>query len=378
MRTGMVCLLLAVICVASPATAQEKSPPAESLKISSDGSIEHVGGAKNGVIIRYWQVNHEEPATLVKELQPFLGADVKMTPRGKNMIRVEAPSAKWEVIEKLLDVIDVPEPQVYVEAKIIEIKYDSNLEFGFEAGYDRGQASPAGWPFFQAFTGNFNPESYLNAIATSSPFIGGTFGFKTADADWVAKHGEVTYILRALQERGSAEILSQPAILAMQGQKASITTGLKFPIQSTDVRGNQTFVTTKFEQTGIKLDITPKLVGRSYVTLSIKAEDSQITDEVPGPGGTINPVISERSATTEVNVRDGETIIIGGLLSRSKLEAKAGLPFISDIPIIGYAFSSTNWQEVKAELVFFITPKIIKRREQTVILPPGEKRRLSQ
>jgi type II secretory pathway component GspD/PulD (secretin) len=379
MRTGTVCLLLVVAALVCPtAFAQGKAaPPAESLKISADGSIEHVGGDKDGVIIRYWQVNHDQPPNLVKEIKPFLGKDVIMTPRGQNMIRIEAPRSKWEVIEKLLDVIDVPEPQVYVEAKIIEIKYDSNLEYGFEPNYDRSKAG-AGWPFFQAFTGNFNPESYLNAIATSSPFIGGTFGFQTTDPDWVAKHGEVTYILRALQERGSAEILSQPAILAMQGQKASITTGLKFPIQSVDVRGNQTFVTTKFEQTGIKLDITPKLVGRSYVTLSIKAEDSQITDEVPGPGGTINPVISERSATTEVNVRDGETIIIGGLLSRSKLEAKSGLPFISDIPIIGYAFSSTNWQEVKAELVFFITPKIIKRHEQSVILPPGERKRLSK
>ena len=145
-----------------------------------------------------------------------------------------------------------------------------------------------------------------------------------------------------------------------------------------EVRGNQTFVTTKFEKTGIQLDITPNLVGRSYVLMSIKAEDSQITGEVTGPAGAQNPIIAERTAETEVNIRDGETIIIGGLLSNSTVERKSGLPLIMDIPLVGLLFSSTKIEEVKSELVFFITPRIIKRREQAIILPPGEKRRIGE
>ena len=118
------------------------------------------------------------------------------------------------------------------------------------------------------------------------------------------------------------------------------------------------------------------LVGREFVTLEIKAEDSQITERVPGPEGSINPVISSRSAETKVNVRDGETIIIGGLLSSATIESKAGIPIISDIPIIGFLFSSTRTQEVKGELVFFITPRIIKRQEATIIVPPIERDRI--
>ena len=376
MRTGAVSLLLlTVVLLAAPSGVLAEDPPAEpEIKVNRDGSIE-----RGDLVTRYWQVNHESPATLGQELLLYVGSkDVKIAPKSQNILRIEAPREKWPIIESLLEVLDVPAPQVYVEAKIIEIKYDSNLEFGFEGSYDRRKATDAAQPFFGSFGANFNPESYLESLGTGTIFQGGTFNFKTVGTRNVAGHGEYSYIVRALQSRGSAEILSQPSIIAAQGKKASITTGLRFPVQSVDIRSGQTIVTTKFEKTGIKLDIEPKLVGRDYVNLSIKAEDSQVTERIAGPSGSLNPVISERTAATEVTVRDGETIIMGGLLSSSTIESKQGLPFISDIPLIGLLFSSNRTQEVKSELVFFITPRIIKRKEQTVILPPGESHRLGR
>ncbi|MCU0726459.1 MAG: type II and III secretion system protein [Planctomycetes bacterium] len=388
MRKGSILLLSLLLLFVSTAAGQEPAPvpapaaapgggspagPApETLAVEEDGAI-----SREGRVTRYWQVNHESPATLQKELESFLGADVKLMPKSQNILRIEAPKEKWPVVEKLLEVLDVPTPQVYVEAKIIEIKYDNNLELGVEATYDRREGTDASQPFFGKFTGNFNPESYLESVGTSTPFTGGSFEFETV-GDSTAKRGEYTYILRALQERGSAEILSKPSIIAMQGKKAMITTGLNYPVQTVEVRGNQTFVTTKFEKTGIQLEITPQLVGRTFVSLAIMAKDSQITERVPGPEGSLNPVISERSANTEVSVRDGETIIIGGLLTSSTMESKRGLPLLSDIPLLGYLFSATRTQEVKSELVFFITPRIIKQREQSIILPPSERLRLNQ
>jgi type II secretory pathway component GspD/PulD (secretin) len=372
MRAGMVCLGLGFLALVSLDAIAQEVPAEPEIQILRDGAIK-----TKGLVTRYWQVNYEEPAAILKELQTYVGKDVKVSATSMNILRIQAPAEKWPIIEQLLDVLDVPAPQVYVEAKIIEIKYDSNLEFGFEGSYDRRAATDGAQPFFGAFTGAFNPESYIESLGTGSPWQGGTFDFKTV-GDSVLKHGEYTYIFRALQSRGMVEILSQPSIIAMQGKKASITTGLKFPVQSVEVKGTQTYVTTKFEQTGITLDIEPKLIGRNYVSLSINASDSQITDYVQGPEGSQNPVIAQRSAKTDVSVRDGETIIIGGLLSSSTLESKVGLPLISDIPLIGYLFSSVKSQEIKAELVFFITPRIIKRKEQTVILPPGERSRVNR
>jgi type II secretory pathway component GspD/PulD (secretin) len=371
MRTGTVCLLCTVLVLTAwPALGQGK--PGTEVVVARDGSIEH-----QGKVTRYWQVNHQEPASLAIELKLYVGKDVDIAAKGLNTLRIDAPKEKWPIIEKLLSVLDEPAPQVYVEAKIIEIRYDHNLEFGMEATYDRRKAEDATQPFFGSFTGAFNPESYLEAIGTNQPFQGGTFNFDTV-GESVKDNGYYSYVFRALQGRGMVEILSQPSIIATQGKKAIITTGLRFPIQSAEVRGNQTIVTTKFEQTGIKLEIEPTLIGRSFVSLNILAEDSQINDYVPGPGGTLNPVIAERTAKSEVGVRDGETIIIGGLLSSSTLEEKTGIPLIMDIPLIGYLFSSMKTQEIKAELVFFITPRIIKRQEQAVILPPGERNRLNR
>ena len=269
MRTGMVCLLSTLmVLTALPAFGQNQKPPDDTITVGRDGSIE-----QKGIVTRYWQVNHEQPAVLAKELQSFLGNGVKIVAKGLNSLRIDAPSEKWPIIEKILDVLDEPAPQVYVEAKIIEIRYDSNLEFGFEGTFDRRDATDGAQPFFGSFTGAFNPESYLEAIGTDQEFQGGTFDFKTVGKNSVAKNGSYEYIFRALQGRGMVEILSQPSIIATQGKKATITTGLRFPVQSVEVKGNQTIVTTKFEQTGIKLEIEPKLIGRSFVTLGIKAED---------------------------------------------------------------------------------------------------------
>jgi len=383
MRTGTVCLLLAALLLpAAPALADEAKKPAEKpeekpedqIRIDRDGTIE-----AEGRLIRYWQVNHVDPGRLGQELMvysKFLGDDVQIQAQGpKNILRIEAVPEKWPLIEELLDVLDVPEPQVFVEAKIIEIRHDSNLEFGVEALYDRRKAVEAAQPFFGSFRGNFNPETYLENLGTSTPFQGGEFDFRTVGSRNVAEHGEYSYIVRALQERGSAEILSKPSIIATQGKKATITTGEKFPVSSVSLRGSQTTVSTKFEQTGIKLEITPTLVGREAVTLEIFAEDSQVIERIAGPEGSQQPVISTRSARTQVNVRDEQTIIIGGLLTNSTIESKTGLPFFSDIPLLGYLFSATRTREVKAELIFFITPRIIKRQEASIIVPPGERRR---
>ncbi|MEN8150113.1 MAG: type II and III secretion system protein [Planctomycetota bacterium] len=394
MRTGGVCLLLALWIAGSapaafgqakkppapkPKPAAKKAPTAPRLKILEDGSIE-----TDKAIIRYWQVNHKAPAALAIECmtyQEFLGKDVVFDDktRGQNILRVQAPPEKWPLVSRLLDLLDVPEPQVFVEARIIEIKYDSNLEFGVEAIYDRRAATDAAQPFFGKFVGNFNPESYLESLGTGVPWGGGAFEFNTANKRWVAEHGEFSYIFRALQERGSAEILSKPSIIATQGKKATIITGTKFPVQTVALRGNQPTVSTTFENTGIKLEIEPMLIGRSSVTLSIVAEDSQVTEVIPGPEGSLQPVISNRRAETQVSVRDGETIIIGGLLTTSTIESKSGLPFLQDIPLLGYLFSATKTKEVKGELVFFIQPQIIKRSvDQELIVPPSERRRVGE
>ena len=121
------------------------------------------------------------------------------------------------------------------------------------------------------------------------------------------------------------------------------------------------------------------LIGRTAVTLNIVAEDSQITEVIPGPEGSLQPVISKRNAQTQVSVRDSETIIIGGLLTTSTIESKSGLPLIQDIPLLGYLFSATKTKETKGELVFFIQPQIIKRSiEHELIVPPSERRRVGE
>jgi type II secretory pathway component GspD/PulD (secretin) len=146
-------------------------------------------------------------------------------------------------------------------------------------------------------------------------------------------------------------------------------------------RGSQTFVRTKFEDTGIKLNITPEFIGREHVRLKVKPEVSVVIDYITLEGGVQSPVISTRNADTTVTVRDGETLIIGGLLSTTTIEDRTSLPLLGDIPVLGYLFGSTQKKDVKTELVFFITPRIVRPRtgsEMRVIKPPELKKRTEE
>ena len=119
-------------------------------------------------------------------------------------------------------------------------------------------------------------------------------------------------------------------------------------------------------------------IGREHVRMKVKPEVSQVTGFVTLEEGAQYPIISTRNAETTVTVRDGETLIVGGLMSTSTIESKTQVPLIGDIPLLGRLFSSTKTTDVKSELVFFITPRILRARtggEMRVIKPPELKKR---
>jgi type II secretory pathway component GspD/PulD (secretin) len=276
-------------------------------------------------------------------------------------------------MDRILAMLDKPLPQVYVQAKVIEIRYDSNLEFGVEASNDRNPATDAPNTFFRRADTTFNPPSYLESLRPgAAPFQGATAVFKLLGDD-VSDHGALDFLVRAVQTKGTAEILSQPALIATEDRPASIITGEKIPVPSVETHGTTTIVRTLFEQTGIKLIITPLFIGREYVKMAVAPEVSAVREFISGGEGTQVPIIAKRSATTTVTVRDGETLIIGGLLTTSTIESRAQIPILGDIPLLGDLFGSRQTVDAKSEVVFFITPRIIRARTGVslgVIRPP--------
>lgn len=309
---------------------------------------------------------------------------VKAPKPDENVLLLTFPAAYKDVVEEFVERFDVPEPQVLIKAKVVEVTLDNNMEYGVSMFFDRGGGDPSSGElgtnnpnaFFRGFRSQNRPSSFTNSVLSAAN-SGITLAFDDLLSDFT-----LAMAIEALEERGAAKILSSPSIVATQGQLASLVTGQEIPILEVRTSGTTDTVTTKFKETGIRLDFMPLHIGREYVKLRVRVEVSSVTGFVAVTGvatSTQNPIIAQRNAETVVTIRDGMTLAIGGLYAISEIEDKAGIPLLQDIPVLGFFFSSTLKQKVKSELDFFITPRILRNRlERAVFTPPMERKRLRE
>lgn len=163
--------------------------------------------------------------------------------------------------------------------------------------------------------------------------------------------------IAALAQTGEAVMLAQPQLLARSGASATFLAGGEVPYASTDARGNPT---TLFKPYGVSLNITPRIDRNGVIRSLIEVEASSVDTSLSLPGG---PALRTRRASTEFNVRSGNTLVIGGFLSREQGTDVSGLPGLRSIPILGALFSSTRYQRRETELAIFVTPKIVSQGE---------------
>ena len=368
-----------------PAPASAVPQPPAVASFPEEGRVRRTDGSE----VYFYRTNFVSPDELVASATTLLtipGVVLKAMPR-QNQVLIGGTREAIEVALDAFAYFDIPAPQVFVEAKIVEITYESNFEFGFSTVFDRDKAGPN--TFFRGGTANLAPPSFFQSqLPGNLPFQGAglSFGFVGAAA---REFGAMDLTLQALQRDGTAEVLSKPSIVATEKVKAEVKTGQKTPVIGlTSARqlapsvfnvsgGTELSLQTSYVETKIGLEVTPNHIGDGYVTMEVNPTVSGVTGFSVGEGGTSAPIISERSAHTTVTMADGDTLIIGGLYTNSTVSDKAKLPFLGDLPGIGKLFTRTKDQKVKTELVFFITPHILRKKtDYKVITPPGEVERL--
>jgi len=355
-------------------------PPAGHGEFSTEGRIDK----PDGTSVYFYRTNFAKAGELIAALTTLVtipGATYKEFPRQNQILIMGTP----EVIETALDAIayfDIPDPQVYVEAKIVEMTYDNNFEFGFSGLWDRDQVGPN--TIFRGGSVTLNPPSFFQSqLPGSQPFQGAgiSFGFvgKTAQ-----EFGLMDLTLQALQRDGTAEVLSKPSIVATEGVKAEVHTGQKTPVvtiqnAASAPAGETLLVNTTYIETKIGLEVMAVHIGDQFVKLDVFPTVSGVAGYSVGVNGTSAPIILDRTAHTVVTMGDGDTLIIGGLYTNATVKDNAKFPFLGDIPCIGKLFTRTKDSKVKTELVFFITPHILRKKsDYTVITPPAEKLRLGE
>lgn len=383
----------AVVALSGSAAAQDPKPaqPAPAPAPSPDAPkiAEFVGKDRmrlaDGKVVLYYRVNHISAEILVKELELWKTPGATITATGvqfaaapqtavragepakpqpfvsqQTVIRIIETEENLPILERVLRMIDVPQPQVRVDVKVIELTWDDQTKLGFTAKVAR----PVGDTFFQSAEVKF-PNS-LDAIN------GTTAVFKNTD-----KYLTFDYVLQAAAQGIKTDLKSQPSVLASQGETAIVRAGDEEPVVQQNISGNTVQATTVFKPIGVRMEVQPLLIGRDYVRVRIAAEASRLSDfrvtATSSNQQVVNPVISTRNADTIVTVPNGETLIIGGLDQTTKRDVVTGIPLLMDIPLLGALFRSTTTRETKSELIFWITLTIETPEDARLVVPDTAK-----
>src|SRR5262245_27884055 len=173
---------------------------------------------------------------------------------------------------------------------------------------------------------------------------------------------QIGTVIKALQQKGLFQSLAEPNLIALNGKEASFLAGGEFPVPVVQSGAGNNAVTIMFKEFGIRLNFTPTVLGNDLINLKVRPEVSAL-DFANGVqvGGFRVPALSTRRTETEVELQNGQTFAIAGLMNNTVNSTMSKIPGIGDIPILGYLFKSRSYQKAETELVVMITPQIVQR-----------------
>lgn len=259
-------------------------------------------------------------------------------------------------IRKLITLLDTPEKQVLIEARIVEatttFSRDLGVKWGVSHQSDTGGTGSLNTADF-GLGGSFllSPNAVTGLTGTAGLGSALTFGRLGVDSTILDLR------ISALETSGHGKVISTPRVTTMNGSKAVISQGTEIPYQSTDDNGK---TETEFKKAELSLTVTPEINPDGSIFLQILAKNDSRGADVPTGLGSA-PAIDTKTADTKVLVRDGETTVIGGIFVEEKRDGEDGVPYLMKIPILGHLFKSTNHKEERRELLVFITPRILNK-----------------
>jgi len=284
--------------------------------------------------------------------------------------------------------LDRPQPQVLIKVVFIQVTHSDSLDIGVEGGWMNG----IGGGRTGTVANSFGLSSLSSGIGSNSPIVN-SLGLPISSfqqiAPFAAGPGAGMYqilgndfqaTLRAIAAAGKAEVLSRPSILARNNQPASVVVGQSVPlitsvsyntISGAPINGIQ------YTSVGIILTVTPYITSDGMVEMIVAPQTSSIdpTLTVPIAPGVNAPVIDQISANTVAVTPDGQTVVIGGLMQRTKASADTKIPFLGDIPLIGNLFKRKTDSTSREELLIFLTPYVIQAPSQLAALSNTERKR---
>ena len=262
-----------------------------------------------------------------------------------NQIVVSDTLTKIAQIEHIINAFDKQDTEVLIEAKILQITLSDQFKLGVD---------------WTGVLDDHHPlELQSNFDILSSSDKGGKLSVGTIGTDKYAG------LVEALDSVGVTEILSSPRVAVLNNKEAKILVGSSEPYVTTTTTTTASGPTTtaetvNFIEVGVKLYVTPTIHDDGYVSMQIKPEVSSVTSNLVTSNNNTIPIVETSEAETSIMVKDGVTIVIGGLIKEERLQTVNKVPFLGDIPYLGRAFRNDDDEMAKTEIAIFLTPQIIK------------------
>jgi type IV pilus assembly protein PilQ len=319
------------------------------------------------LITRVISINYATAAQIDGSLKKSLSARGETVVDGRtNTIIVKDIARNVEEILTLVKLLDKAIPQVMIEARIVEATTSFTRDIGVQWGgsykADAAHGNPTGFTFPNSVgitggpsmgaTASGSGNYFVNLPAGAGPGSGGSIGFTFGS---LSKALNLDLVLSAMESTGEGKVVSTPRVSALDNKEAKIQQGQSIPYTSSSSAGTQ----VQFIQANLELSVTPHVTPDNKIFMKIKATKNAPDTSLLGAGG--QPSIRNNEATTEILLTDGETAVIGGILIIDRGETVQKVPFLADIPLIGWLFKKKTVRDDKRELLIFITPRIVKQ-----------------
>jgi len=282
---------------------------------------------------------------------------ISVDKRTSSMLIKDVASVFPEV-ENLLATLDRPTPQVLIEARIVEVNTNNEQELGIQWGLNlkasntlAGIGGLSGVPFTSS--GPFTGGNYLVDFPSKGvgPLGGSGITFGIINP---ARTMGLDIQLSAIASVGNLKVISNPKILTVDNGKAKILQGKSIPVRKLTTEGT---ISTEFKDVTLELNVTPHITPDGSIAMAVEIKKEELDPTVPSVEGV--PGTDKKEANTNVIIKDGETIVIGGMYKITTNDSEQGVPGLMKIPVLGWLFKTNKTSTTTTELLIFVTPRIV-------------------
>jgi type IV pilus assembly protein PilQ len=261
-------------------------------------------------------------------------------------------------IEGLLATLDKATPQVLIEARIVEAFTSDVRSLGIQWGISTAGDNIVAGGISQGTTTNQGPftgNNFMVDLPSPEGAAGGiAFGILNS-----ARTKGLELVISALETVGKSKTVSNPRVVTTDNEKATILQGESVPFPKIDVQSGQ--ISAEYKDVAITIEVTPHITPTDSITMSVLVRKEDIKGFVPMGQGVLAPRTDKIEGNTKVLIQDGETLVIGGVFKKKKIEDSTGIPVLMKIPILGWLFKNKSTSEETTELLIFITPRVLEK-----------------